>query len=275
MKRKAISLDILKALLARSGNKCAFPGCNHPIINEDNLLVAELSHIEAVSDNGPRFNPNLSIAEVNSYDNLLYLCHRHHKEIDYQPQKYTIGLLRKIKNEHEAQFIENPFQFNFQLIFKINSEFEHFWREIEYLNDNCHVIDDLKVKINTNATFFEIISDIKVSLDWIMKNHQELYENDKSLNKEIIDFLKKLNLDTTDFESVSYYDNPFIDRNWEPHVLGLPNFMTTIQVRLIQLEIKFIEEFLKINSDDKAVKQKLFDLKENLKMAAVSAGYID
>ena len=47
MSRLAPKIDVLKALFARSGNQCAFPGCTQPLMNEKNKFIAQVCHIEA------------------------------------------------------------------------------------------------------------------------------------------------------------------------------------------------------------------------------------
>ena len=42
MARLAISKDVLRDLAIRSKNKCAFPGCDHPILNSEGEYIAEL-----------------------------------------------------------------------------------------------------------------------------------------------------------------------------------------------------------------------------------------
>ena len=81
-KRKAIKPETYRVLYARSGNKCAFPGCCTPIFEDNNQLTGECCHIEAYSEGGPRFNMSLSDDDKNSYDNLILMCSRHHKIID-------------------------------------------------------------------------------------------------------------------------------------------------------------------------------------------------
>lgn len=51
-KRKAIKPDTYRVLYARSGNKCAFPGCCTPIFEDNNQLTGECCHIEAYSEGG-------------------------------------------------------------------------------------------------------------------------------------------------------------------------------------------------------------------------------
>ncbi len=101
MARLTIKKDVLRNLSIRSKNKCAFPGCDHPILNLDGDYIAELCHIEAAEPGGPRYNPQQSDEERRSYDNLLFLCHRHHKETDDEAL-YPVTLMKKIKFEHES-----------------------------------------------------------------------------------------------------------------------------------------------------------------------------
>ncbi|MDT0686730.1 hypothetical protein [Autumnicola psychrophila] len=105
MKRK-IHIDTIKALLSKTGNKCAFDGCDHPIFDQNNLYIANLCHLEGVSENGPRHNRNHAIIQNNSFDNLMFLCYRHHKEIDSNPQKFSVEILKQFKSNHEAKFDE-------------------------------------------------------------------------------------------------------------------------------------------------------------------------
>ncbi len=101
MSRRAITKNVLQDLCIRSKNKCAFPGCDHPILNEHGDYVAELCHIEAAEPGGPRYNPNQTDEERRSYSNLLFLCHHHHKETD-NVDLYSVERLKAMKAAHEA-----------------------------------------------------------------------------------------------------------------------------------------------------------------------------
>lgn len=101
MPRLAISKLVLRNLAIRSKNKCAFPGCDHPILNGKNDYVAELCHIEAAEPGGPRYNASSDDEVRRSYDNLLFLFHQHHKETDNEA-KFSVERLRQIKSKHES-----------------------------------------------------------------------------------------------------------------------------------------------------------------------------
>jgi hypothetical protein len=101
MTRLAIQMNVLRDLAIRSKNKCAFPDCDHPILNAEGVYIAELCHIEAAEPGGPRFNSLQSDEERRSYNNLLFLCHKHHKETDDEV-RYPVSRMREIKQAHEC-----------------------------------------------------------------------------------------------------------------------------------------------------------------------------
>lgn len=274
--RKSVPLNIVKSLLANSKNECAFRGCQHPIINDNHLLIAELCHIEAYSENGPRFNSEKSIKEINSYDNLIFLCHRHHKEIDSDIKTFGVTELKKIKQEHEKGIKEkNVFHFDFERFLKINDEFNSFWSDLQNLNDNEHIIDDLKIKIDTKIGFDKLIDKVRNDLEWLDQNHNELVKSDDKLFDEVKKFVKQYGGDIKKWSEVRYYDNPFLDRNWEQHNIGIPNFLNKIRVNLLIIELKYLEEFSKTNKLTEHQEKRIKNLKNELNEIAVSAGLID
>jgi len=109
MDRKCIKLSTIKALFAKSGNECAFPACNHPLVDDRNLFVGELCHINAINKKDARFDNNLDDEYLRSYDNLILLCHAHHKRIDSFQDEYTADGLKDMRSKHESKFINNPF----------------------------------------------------------------------------------------------------------------------------------------------------------------------
>ena len=75
------SQAVIKRLFAHSGNRCAFPKCASPIVQET-VVVGEICHIKAASPQGPRYDPGQTAEERHGYDNLILLCANHHTIID-------------------------------------------------------------------------------------------------------------------------------------------------------------------------------------------------
>lgn len=101
MARLPIRKEALRDLAILSKNKCAFPGCSRPILNLNGVYVAELCHVEAEEPGGQRYNQLQTDEERRDPDNLLFLCHEHHKETD-DVARYPAEALRSIKQAHEA-----------------------------------------------------------------------------------------------------------------------------------------------------------------------------
>lgn len=96
------NLSTIKRLFAMSGNMCAFPGCQVPIVEESGTVTGEICHIKAQSPMGPRYDPDQKDEQRHSYENLILFCRRHHKVVDSQASLYDVDALKEIKAIHEG-----------------------------------------------------------------------------------------------------------------------------------------------------------------------------
>jgi hypothetical protein len=97
----------VKRLFALSRNCCAFPGCDHPLIEPlSQKVVGRICHIKARSENGPRFDPIQTAEERHDFANLVLMCPTHHDVIDHDVATYPVARLIAIKREHESQSTE-------------------------------------------------------------------------------------------------------------------------------------------------------------------------
>lgn len=67
------------------------------------MVLAQICHIEASSNRGPRANPDTPAAERDDPDNLLLLCPTHHAKVDGQYETYPTALLREWKEAQTRQ----------------------------------------------------------------------------------------------------------------------------------------------------------------------------
>lgn len=274
MARKKLKLSTLKALFAKSGNQCAFPECNNKLIVEDNLFVGQVAHIRAVSPEGPRYDKEQSDEDRRQFSNLILLCYKHHKIIDSLPHKFDTDKLQEIKKSHES---EVNFQLNVSdnLLNEIARETELFWQEIDYIRNKEHPIPDLAVSINVEDDISELIEKIRIKLDWLNRACNKLNQSDKNLDQDVRNLLKQIGADLKKYKDIPYYNNPFINRNWETHNLGVNNFFTDLVTLLKQLEIKIVQEKIKANPDDKKLGKTYKKLKKEFREIAQSRGYVD
>lgn len=95
--------DVKKLWLA-SGNQCAFPDCEQPLIDFDlDVVFGKMCHIYARKPGGARYDENMSEEEKESYENRILLCGNHHTLIDEAPDQYPPEALKQMKQRHEKQ----------------------------------------------------------------------------------------------------------------------------------------------------------------------------
>lgn len=103
VKRLKPTGETLRKLFLLSGNLCAFPGCERIMMNADGVFISQVCHIEAAEEGGQRFNKQMSNEDRRHFDNLLLMCHEHHKVTD-DVIKFPVERLRQIKRDHEGRF---------------------------------------------------------------------------------------------------------------------------------------------------------------------------
>lgn len=94
-------------LAAASASRCEFRGCNeylflHPI-TLDHGNFSEHAHIYPFSYRGPRGDEDERPDDINDAANLMLLCQPCHELVDDKPAKYTVDVLRAMKQEHEQR----------------------------------------------------------------------------------------------------------------------------------------------------------------------------
>ncbi|HCG5532260.1 TPA: hypothetical protein NJ015_004511 [Vibrio parahaemolyticus] len=276
MARLAPKADTLRALFARSGNQCAFPGCTQSVVNSKNKFIAQVCHIEAASEGGERFNTVSNDEYRRSYDNLVIFCYPHHIETD-DTDEYTTECLRKIKLDHEQQFLKSDFKIDEAELQKLVSEMQLYWSSIDRLNQVEHYNLDsgLAMEVNGQASFDEVIADAHNAVSGIEALLNRLRESDEALVEDLNVLLELKNIPESTFTDVPYYQNPFENRNWESHNLGTPNWLLSLRIALTHIEVKYLSEYLKTNSNDNSARNKLDMAKQKLESYAVSAMHVD
>ena len=270
MARQQPTLDTLRALFARSGNRCSFPGCDHRLVNETNHFIGQICHIQAANPRGQRYNPDQTDDERRAYDNLILLCYPHHVETN-DVSLYPVRKLMEIKHVHESSYSKESYVVDESVVNTLSTEMDEYWSDIELLNTIKHIIPDLAVPIAAKGTFFNTIRQTLETLNKLDALCQSVRVSDESLDDDVFEFLGKCEYDTSRMREVPYFRNPFIGRNWEVHNLGLPNCFNTLRMCLVQLEIQYLQEYLKTNSTDRDAARRFNILKIEFRDIAQSA----
>ena len=114
----------IKKLYGKSGNMCAFPSCVQELITPNGTNMSDISHIEGGELGSPRYNSNLSLKELNDYDNLVVFCKNHNKYVDYNESEFPKELLQKIKKNHEEKMRNKNYQIPNHIVQQLIQEFD-------------------------------------------------------------------------------------------------------------------------------------------------------
>jgi hypothetical protein len=90
-------------LFADSAGFCQSPNCSRRLFldyNDRHLHIAEIAHVFAANDNGPRANIELTEEERGDYENLILLCPVCHTIIDKAPEAFPDNLVLEWKRRH-------------------------------------------------------------------------------------------------------------------------------------------------------------------------------
>ena len=265
----------IKALFAKSGNQCTFPGCSEVLVTEKPLYVGEVCHIEAASPGGPRYNNRMSDEDRRAFGNLMVLCHRHHVEIDNDPETYKPKSLKAMKRDHEASFADSGFTIEEGTLCKIQEEIDRYWVDVERINRLEHPVPDLSVPIDTEASAIHVIETINTELERLRSFTDVFSTADDGLEEELRRCANLLGWDFGKYEAVAYYERPFFNRNWEPHNLGVPNTFTMLAVLLTQLKIRVLEMALRESPSNKDIRRQLAESRADLEAEARSTTHVD
>jgi|GEM_PF-3072114 len=135
MARKSPTSSALRRLYTLSGNQCAFPDCTHALVSSEGIGIAQICHIEAAEKGGQRYNENQTDEDRRAFDNLIILCHAHHKITD-DVLKYSVSDLKLIKSNHEQRFLENAYEIEDSVLDRIKDALDE---KLDHIfNQNIH-----------------------------------------------------------------------------------------------------------------------------------------
>jgi hypothetical protein len=265
---------VLRPLFARSGNVCAYPGCTAVLIDDENGLVGEVCHIEAAEPRGARFNPNQSDDERRGYTNLLVLCHPHHIETN-KVDEYTVERLKGIKAAHERQFKKNQYKIDETALYKISFQMEEYWSKIAMLHRERHVVPNLALPVATNASYFQLMDQAEEHISGIRSWSGILAKSDDALYAELVALLEVLGLPASSLDDHRDKTRRFQRRNWEMWALAIPNITARLRAALVQMELQYLEQYLKLNAGDEKAKGRLEARQLEFERIATSHGLAD
>ena len=79
------------------------PGCANELFLDaagEAFHIAEMAHVFAATDGGPRTKPELSKHERGAFENLVVLCANCHTMVDKAPDAFSDSVMLRWKREH-------------------------------------------------------------------------------------------------------------------------------------------------------------------------------
>ncbi|NNB96260.1 hypothetical protein HI113_20420 [Corallococcus exiguus] len=92
-----------RRLFAASAGYCQNPGCAKELFVDaagESIHIAEMAHVFAANDGGPRAKPDLSKEERGAFENLVMLCANCHTMVDKAPGAFPDIMMLGWKREH-------------------------------------------------------------------------------------------------------------------------------------------------------------------------------
>jgi len=159
----------MNLLWGKSAGLCAFPDCRLKLtstnrITEDGYLIGEMAHICGSKEGANRYNPKMTDAERDDYENLVLLCPTHHTVIDKDENesRFSAQSLLDLKSKHE-EYVERIF---------LNSSFESVVDVARYLlpvfSENLDALENfgpnsIIAKSNPQSDAYEIWSTERIA----------------------------------------------------------------------------------------------------------------
>jgi len=100
-----------RQLCELSGNTCAYPGCEFVVTSKEHGLARtrrDAARIVSEARQGPRWRSEVANEERRNLLNHMLLCEEHHTMVDSNLRIYSVGVLVKMKSDHEALVVNQP-----------------------------------------------------------------------------------------------------------------------------------------------------------------------
>jgi hypothetical protein len=153
-----------------------------------------------------------------------------------------------MKAEHERLFGQKLFQIDESLLYRVSREMDTYWKHVDELHKEHHVA--------SNASFQWVADQAAELLTQLGEIQDVLIESDRLRGEER----------SVDSQGPNDFEMLYI---------GFTNVRTKLSVALVQLDIKYLEEFVKLHPHDLSARRRLDQKKEEFAKYAVSAGHAD
>lgn len=135
--------------------------------------------------------------------------------------------------------------------------------------------NDFKITINPNATILDNYNDLCEKINVINNYLDMFHSSDEECLKDLHYVFERLNLPIERIDEIPYSENPFINRNWEIHNLGVNNTNSFIDLNLLQLKVNIYKLLLENDPNNTSLESKLKLARIELEKYHHGASYVD
>ena len=152
----SLSVHDQKVLWARAGNRCSYnyagECCDEElvtVVDERLVLQGEECHIVGEKLGSPRYVANFP--EIDTYNNRILMCKKHHTVIDDNEDKYSTEVLLEMKTSHEESIAKRKQAKEIQPLIIKDSVFR---TEVERAEEATGM------EVNRPAQFYNVTSEL-------------------------------------------------------------------------------------------------------------------
>lgn len=231
-------------------------------------------------------------AKKNGLFSLIFIMENEHsikpKFVD-KGEKYTKlkNFKDKLMSERYLSFFNTPDDLLEKVIISIKElmkekeidgikefDMDETWKEIKLTWENIDAPLDLKTDCNLEKNMEELIEILKTEIKAVEKFHKNIKASYSKMDEDLKFLLEKLEINTKIIEEVPYYQNPFINRDWET-ITFFPNVLKKLKLLVLQVKLTHLYRKAEESIWDKEIEEKIKNTKEELKDEVENAIYID
>lgn len=157
------------------------------------------------------------------------------KFIDEVSQKHVYSIVQN-KDDFRSKLL-NTLRQNYFEDLKIDSKFL-IDLEKEYFKLNEH---GLAMDFVSNQNTLELLNIFSKNFNGLQNMINDVSTSNENLEDDLKELIQKLDCDKEKLKSIPYYENPFINRSWETINLGFPNWMNSLKLSFLNLQVRLLE----------------------------------
>ena len=127
--------------------------------------------------------------------------------------------------------------------------------------------------VDVGKDYMELTNAIIENITTLSQMLSELGEFTDNLWNNLTEYLKQHNVDLSPIENIPYYENPFDHPFWEMLHIGGSNVPRQTILLIKQINLKYLELYIKNNPNDVSAQQKWNELREEFKHIATELWY--